>query len=84
MLHRLSFYFYVFYCFEIGIFLLVVPWWLPQVWDQNYFYYMFPALKRVVASGYFRGAVSGLGILNICLGVMELFHHERAKRIQER
>lgn len=82
MLQRLSFYFYVFYCFEVGIFLLIVPWWLPQVWEQNYFYYLVPFLKPLFLNGYFRGAVSGLGVLNILLGVLEVIHNEQVKRFR--
>jgi hypothetical protein len=83
MIQRLSFYFYVFYCLEVGIFLVIVPWWLPQVWEQNYIYFIFPALKRMFLSGYFRGAVSGLGIVNILLGILEVIQHERVKRIRQ-
>jgi hypothetical protein len=83
MLHKLSFYFYVFYCFEVGIFLIVAPWWLPQVWEQNYLYYLVPVLRPVFLSGYFRGGVSGLGIVNILLGISEVIHHEKMKRIRQ-
>lgn len=83
MLQRLSFYFYVFYCLEVGIFLLIVPWWLPQVWEQNYIYYLFPSLKQMFLSGYVRGAVSGLGVVNILLGIVEVIQHERMKRIRQ-
>lgn len=79
MLHRLSFYFYVFYCFEVGIFLIVVPWWLPQVWEDNYFYFLIPALKPLFLNGFFRGAVSGLGVVNILLGIVEVIQNERVK-----
>lgn len=78
---KLSFYVYVFYCFEIGIFLLLVPWWLPQIWEQNYFFFLFPQLKDVFLNGFFRGAISGLGIFNIFLGIMEIIQNEQAKRL---
>src|SRR5262245_55948637 len=80
MLQKVSFYFYVFYCFEVGIFLLVAPWMLPHVWEQNYFYFLYPSLKALFMSGYFRGAVSGLGLLNISLGILDLIQHEKMKR----
>jgi hypothetical protein len=81
MLKKISFYFYVFYCFEVGIFLLVAPWWLPQIWEQNFFFFFMPSLKSVFLNGYFRGAVSGLGLLNILLGVIEIFENERSKQL---
>jgi hypothetical protein len=79
MLRKLSFYIYVFYCLEVGIFLIVAPWWLPQIWEQNYFFNFIPALKRMFLNGYFRGAISGLGILNILLGIHEIIEREKAK-----
>lgn len=80
---KLSFYVYVFYCFEIGIFLLLVPWWLPQIWEQNYFFFIVPRLKEIFLNGFFRGAISGLGIFNIFLGVAEIIQNEHAKRLME-
>ena len=76
---KFSFYLYVFYCFEVGIFLLVAPWWLPRVWEQNYFFYFVPELKELFMNGYFRGAISGLGILNILVAVEEIIQRERLK-----
>jgi len=82
MIKRLSFYLYVFYCFEVGIFLLVAPWWFPQMWEQNYFFFLAPALKNVFISGYFRGAISGLGLLNIAMGIAEVIENERNKQLE--
>lgn len=79
MLKRISFYVYVFYCFEVGVFLLLAPWLLPHVWDQNYFVFVYPKLKAVFVSGYFRGAVSGIGVLNIMLAVSEIWRREKNK-----
>ena len=81
MFKKVSFYFYIFYCFEVGIFLLVAPWWLPTIWEQNFFYFFVPDLKSLFLNGYFRGAVSGLGVLNILLGVLDIFENERAKQL---
>ena len=55
--------------FELGLFLLVFPW-LKQ-WSMNWV----PVHSRLLApfwmSAYFRGAVSGLGLLNIYVSVAE-------------
>jgi hypothetical protein len=83
MFKRISYYLFIFYCFEIGIFLFVVPWWLPQVWNNNYFFFFVPALKEVFLSGFFRGAISGLGLLNILMGISEIFHNEKLRRSME-
>jgi hypothetical protein len=81
MLKKISFYFYVFYCFEVGIFLMTAPWLLPNVWENNYFFFLFPKLKSIFLNGYFRGAVSGVGFLNILLAISEVVQRERAKQV---
>lgn len=71
--------------FEIGIFLVVWPW-ASEDWDLRFLPY---GLRQVWNSNYFRGAVSGLGLLNIYLFFVEVFrlrrfsHHERQNRIDE-
>jgi hypothetical protein len=77
---KVSFYFYVFYCFEVGIFLLLAPWKLPQLWEQNYFFFVIPGLKAIFLNNFFRGAVSGIGVINITLGILEIIENDRAKR----
>jgi len=84
MLKKLTFYIYIFYCFEIGVFLIVAPWWLPQVWENNYFLFLLPRLKGLFLSGYFRGAVTGLGVVNLLLAVSEIIQNEQSRRIFER
>jgi hypothetical protein len=81
MLKKISFYFYVFYCFEIGIFLMAAPWFLPNVWENNYFFYFVPEIKEVFLNPYFRGAVSGIGLLNVVLAISEVIQHERSKQM---
>src|SRR6185436_20175666 len=88
---RLSVIFYIILCFEIGIFLTVLPWW-PQGmwglsdWGNNYFL-LYAArkmgsqtLQTVVASGWVRGAVSGVGILNLGIAFWEIFHFKQSVR----
>lgn len=55
---------------EIGAVLLVVPW--MQIWDANYFFELMPRLQPIVASPFVRGAVSGLGVINLVAGIVEL------------
>jgi hypothetical protein len=52
-------------CFEMGALLLYLPW--SVYWDQNYFLSHFPSLIPVLLHSSFRGAVSGLGVLDILL-----------------
>lgn len=70
MLSRLLFGIYVFYCFEVGLFLVVFPW--MDFWRENALLYYFPAIRPLMLNSFFRGAVSGLGLANIILGAAEL------------
>jgi hypothetical protein len=85
---KLSVVFYIILCLEIGIFLTVLPWW-PQGmlglsdWGNNYFllyaarktgYY---GLQAVVASGWVRGAVTGVGLLNLGIAFWEIFNFKQ-------
>jgi hypothetical protein len=54
-------------CFEIGAVLLYLPW--SAFWERNFFLNHFPALIHVVLHPSFRGAVSGLGVLDILLAI---------------
>jgi hypothetical protein len=63
------------FCFEVGVFLLVYPW--ASEWDVNYSAFLPFWARNVWASPYFRGAVSGLGILNIYISFVEVFRLRR-------
>jgi hypothetical protein len=54
-------------CFEMGALLLYLPW--SVYWDQNYFLSHFPSLIPVFLHPSFRGAVSGIGVLDIILAI---------------
>ena len=74
---------YIFICFEIGILLLILPWY-SQFWEENFFLYLMtekfnaPWLPGVMTSGWVRGAVSGLGVVNVALGIKEIFNFQRS------
>ena len=84
MSSRLSVVFYIILCLEIGIVLTVLPWvshgWLGlSDWSNNYFLLLAAhkagyGVQRFVASGWVRGAVSGIGILNLGMGIWELIN----------
>ena len=52
----------VFLCI-MGAMLFYLPW--TGLWEKNYFLSHFPSLMRILLHPSFRGAVSGLGILDI-------------------
>jgi len=87
---RLSVIFYIILCLEIGIVLTVLPWvphgWLGlSDWGSNYFLLLAAhktgyGIQRFVASGWVRGAVSGIGIVNLAMGFWELLHFRQTVR----
>jgi hypothetical protein len=58
---------YAAYFLEVGLLLVVLPW--TSFWDRNYLFDLVPAVREVVLSAYVRGAVSGLGLLNVVFGL---------------
>ena len=67
---------WVIFCFELGIFLLIYPW-MPN-WDHNFFATFRPELRGYWMNSYARGAVSGLGVVNIYIALVELFNYLKA------
>jgi len=94
MSSRLSVVFYIILCFEIGIVLTVLPW-VPQGllglsdWGNNYFLLLaarkigFYGLQSFMASGWVRGAVSGLGVLNLGMAFWEILHFRQTVRAMD-
>ncbi|MDX6446661.1 MAG: hypothetical protein QOH71_3735 [Blastocatellia bacterium] len=90
MSSRLSVIFYIILCLEIGIVLTVLPWvphgWFGlSDWGNNYFLLLAAhkagyGVQRWVASGWVRGAVSGIGILNLGMGIWELINFRQTVR----
>jgi hypothetical protein len=88
---KLSVIFYITLCLEIGIVLTLLPW-IPQGflglsdWGNNYFLLYAArktgvyALQTMVASGWIRGAVTGIGILNLGIAFWEIFHFKQSVR----
>jgi hypothetical protein len=85
---KLSVIFYIILCLEIGLVLTVLPWWPQGMWGlsdwSNNYFLLYAAqktglhsLQTVVASGWVRGAVSGVGLLNIGIAFWELFNFNR-------
>lgn len=72
---------YILYCLEVGIFLLFLPW--MSLWDTNYLTYLYPDLRPIVANPYLKGAVLGLGIVNVLIGIQEIaqFKKDSSRRV---
>lgn len=55
---------------EIGLFLCVYPW--TDYWDDSWFSYLTPSWDKVWMSPYFRGGVTGLGLVNVIIACSEV------------
>jgi hypothetical protein len=68
---------YILICFEVGILLLILPWYPPAFWEDNFFLYYITNelhatwMETLLTSGYAKGVVTGIGILNILAGLFE-------------
>lgn len=55
---------------ELGLLLVVAPW--SAYWDRNYFAQASPALHALITNNYARGAVTGLGAVNLMAALADL------------
>lgn len=67
MLPRLLLFTLIVFCFELGIFLVVLPW--TGLWERNFFLFRYPALAGLLLDFRLRGAITGLGLVDIALAV---------------
>ena len=76
-LQRTSLFILVVFCIYLGVIVTVLPWW-TSVWDHNLFLTSHPRLWSVLRLGPARGVISGLGLLDIWIGITEAIHyHDR-------
>lgn len=69
----------IFFCFEIGLFLVFIPW--SELWESNYL--LPPNFRHFVLHNFFRAGVTTLGGLDILIGISELRHFVRSLRINQ-
>lgn len=67
--------------FEAGLVLLLVPW--SGFWEQNYFVQAWPALESIITNNFVRGAVSGLGLVNMLAGLAEIWSFLTTRHVSE-
>lgn len=76
---------YILICLEVGILLAILPWTL--YWDSNFILDFLsrrlhaPWLVSAVQSGFVRGAVTGLGVLNVLAGLRDIFKFRESVRM---
>jgi hypothetical protein len=73
-LQRLSLFVLVLFCVYLGVLVMILPWW-TRIWDQNMFIQARPRLAAVLYNGAVRGMISGLGLLDIWIGISEAVHY---------
>ena len=56
----------------LGLALILAPW--SDYWETNYFLFQYPALALWFKNPFMRGAISGLGFMNVVLS-LEAFRH---------
>ena len=73
-MHRLGVLLFVFFCAILGVVLIVFPW--RDEWATNSLLVGYPRLQEFLASGFVRGLISGLGLLDIWIGFWEAVHYQ--------
>jgi len=73
--HKLSAFIFILFCMELGAFLLLFPW--TEWWEFNFFSALVPEWHRFWENAYVRGAVSGLGVVNFYIALLEIVRLRR-------
>ncbi|MBE7515419.1 MAG: hypothetical protein HS105_02240 [Chloracidobacterium sp.] len=90
MVERLTVIFFILLCFLLGFYLILAPWdMLFGQWSENYLLAFvadrsgLPSIQRAVSSTWFRGAVTGLGVMNILIAGWEAANFGRSVKLLE-
>ena len=91
MVEKLTVIFFIVLCLLLGFYLVLSPWdTLFGNWSENYLLVLLsdgtglPILQKTVASNWFRGAVTGLGVLNLLIAFWEIANfNKRVALLQE-
>jgi hypothetical protein len=59
-----------------GLFLFFIPW--TQWWTMNRFLLYFAPVAHISHNGAVRGMISGLGLLNLWVGLAEAIHYKES------
>ena len=72
----------IFFCLEVGLFLMFIPW--SELWEGNYLLNYIPAFRQIVLHSFFRTGVTALGGIDILIGISELRNFVRSLRASRR
>lgn len=88
MVERLTVIFFIFLCLLLGTYLILAPWdMLFGPWADNYLLAFIadktgaPVFQRVIASSWLRGAITGLGVVNILIAFWEILHFDKSVKL---
>ena len=73
--HKLGAVLFVVIWLEVGVILAIFPWSLQ--WQNNYFSWLSQDWHNLWVNPYFRGAISGLGVINVCLSLIDVLRLRR-------
>jgi hypothetical protein len=68
---------FVLFSLGIGLFLVVFPW--SDGWNVNYIQDLIPSLRSVWTEPSFRGALTGLGLVDMYIAGVQLFQLLRGR-----
>ena len=71
--HRIWIAITVIFFIELGMILVVIPW--TFLWNDNKLLILHPAWRAIVMHGFTRGVVTGLGLVNVWIGIWEAVHY---------
>ena len=92
MVSKLTVIFFILLCLLVGSYLILLPWvsfWMIGDWGDNFLLAFvsekanLPVLQKTVASGWVRGAVTGLGVLNLVIAFWEIANFKRSVQMLE-
>lgn len=90
MVERLTVIFFIILCLLLGANLILLPWISVGMigdWGDNYLLAFLtektgsPVIQQAVSSNWFRGAVTGLGVVNVIIAFWEIAHFEQSVRM---
>src|SRR5688572_23057918 len=88
MVERLTVVFFIILCMLLGSYLILSPWdALFGPWGENALLVFLadktgaPVIQKAVASTWFRGAVTGLGALNLIIAFWEIAHFNQSVKM---
>lgn len=72
-LHRLSLVIFVIFCIELGMLLAALPW--TRVWTDNSLVAAHPGWRAFLQDNFVRGVITGIGLVDVWIGIWEAVHY---------